>query len=290
MVLKPSIVVPVFNRTDELRRALASLAEQTLSMFECYVIDDASTLDVAAIVKEFDDRFVYVRSEVNLGPSGARLEGFRRLSGSFMVMLDSDNELFPWALERAEHYLQSNPSVSGVSGLYVYPNGLRVRVGQGQRVITPADYARTGSSLFDMVGAVRANVVDEWLQKGSGYFATEFHQWLTYHMAHDHLVVDEPWGKYHEEAKARVSNSGDERIYQDIGLFVEEHRQLFLTDRCRPLDDFLQSHWLSLRRAGRPEGALVEEWMAARGLPRVAAVLRRLGARVPLGLPRPQVL
>jgi glycosyltransferase involved in cell wall biosynthesis len=275
-----SIVMPVHNRTTELRRALRSLARQTLPDFECLVVDDASTVDVAGVVAEFDSRFVYLRSHVNTGPSGARIHGFERMTGDFLFLLDSDNELFPWALERAAWYLRTEPDVAGVSGLYVYPDGLRVRVRDGRAVITPQDYARRGSSLYDMAGAVRREVVAEWLMKGRGYYAMEFHLWLTYHLRHSHLAVDEPWGRYHEGTGPRVSSSNDERRFRDVCLFVEEHRPSMATVACRPLDDFLSQAWVGLRRRRRPEAALLEEWMALRGLSRTDAVVRRAAERL----------
>jgi glycosyltransferase involved in cell wall biosynthesis len=276
MLVKASIVMPVFNRTEELRRALVSLAHQTLSDFECYVVDDASQVDVAAVVREFDSRFQYVRSPHNVGPSAARALGFERASGDFVLMLDSDNEFYPWCLERAAWYLDSCPEISGVSGLYVYPDGLRVRVHGKQRIITPASYALSGSSHHDMVGAVRAEVVTEWLGKRRDYYAAEFHQWLTYHMSHDHLVVDEPWGAYNEGDGPRVSQTRDERNFTDLRLFIEDHRQLLSTSPCHPLDEYLQAQWVTLRRAGRPELELVENWMSLRGLTRGAALRKRL--------------
>jgi glycosyltransferase involved in cell wall biosynthesis len=55
-----SIITPVFNRQDELRRALCSIAGQTLTDFECIVVDDASSMPIKPVVDEFDESFNYV--------------------------------------------------------------------------------------------------------------------------------------------------------------------------------------------------------------------------------------
>ena len=111
-----SVVVPVFNRPSELRRALASVREQTLADLECIVVDDASTDTIRPVVDEFDERFRYVRRESNGGCAAARLDGFRYCRGTYATTLDSDNEMFPWALERAAKLLEQEPSAGVLPG------------------------------------------------------------------------------------------------------------------------------------------------------------------------------
>ena len=61
-----TVVVPVFNRQDKLRRALASLRAQTLVDFECLVVDDCSTVPIEPVVTELSDhRFRYLRNGQN---------------------------------------------------------------------------------------------------------------------------------------------------------------------------------------------------------------------------------
>lgn len=277
---KATVVMPVFNRVSELRRALDSLAAQSMSDFECLVVDDNSTIAIQPVVDAYDSRFVYLKSERNVGPSAARLLGFKRMSGDFMFQLDSDNYVYPWALERALHLLESHPTASGVSGLFVFPEGLRVRVKGGSRLLTPADYAMGQRSPYDMVGAVRREVIDEWLDKSHNYFSAEFHLWFTYHMHRNHLAVDEPWGTYSEGTGPRVTRSSDERKFLDLQQFVDEHRQKYETVACLPLDEYLSDNWVRLRRAGRAESRLVEDWMRVRGVSRRTAVTRRVMGRL----------
>jgi glycosyltransferase involved in cell wall biosynthesis len=48
-----------------LRRALSSIAAQTLADLECSVVDDASPEPIKPVVDEFDERFHYVRRATN---------------------------------------------------------------------------------------------------------------------------------------------------------------------------------------------------------------------------------
>ena len=261
-----TVVTPVYNRADELRRALRSVAAQTLSHFECIVVDDASECSLERVVSDFDERFIYVRNQRNTGPNGARRLAMTRMRGEILIGLDSDDEMYPWALARAWHYLQARPEVDAVCGMYVSPDGLQGRVRGGARVVTPQDYAKGRTMLCDVVGAVRWPVVQEWLQADPGYFTLEFRHWLTVGMRHSQLFVDEPWARVNFDSSSRVSHSTDDRTFRDAKLFVQECRPLFGTTPCEPLDNYLRRAWLSLRIRRRPEAALLKAWMDERGI------------------------
>ena len=104
-----SIIVPVLDRKDALRRALRSVASQTFADFECIVVDDASVQAIRPVVAEFDERFSYLRRETNGGCTAAKFTGLESADGEFALTLDSDNELFPWTLQRATYYFEQYP-------------------------------------------------------------------------------------------------------------------------------------------------------------------------------------
>jgi glycosyltransferase involved in cell wall biosynthesis len=109
---KVSFIIAVYNRDRDLRRALQSVIDQSLTDFECIVIDDASTIDIRRIVESFgDSRLRYLRREQNGGPSAARMDGYRVAQGECVVQLDSDWEFFPWALDRPCYWLDTRKDV-----------------------------------------------------------------------------------------------------------------------------------------------------------------------------------
>jgi glycosyltransferase involved in cell wall biosynthesis len=277
-----TIVTAVYERDGELRRALDSLAGQSLTEFECLVVDDASTMSIAPIVAGYDKRFVYIRSAVNLGCTGVRYLAYERARGDYLAILDSDNELFPWALDRACGWLDARSDIDGVAGLYVVNDEVRMRVTTGGALVTPAQYADRSAPNVDCVGVVRRNVVAEWLAKRRDYYNLDFHLWLTFSLGHAQLFVDEPWGRYHEDAPQRITTSPDVRAYRDCAVFVEEHRHLIGQRPCVPLDEFLQSTWVRLLRARRPaEARLIWDWMRERHVSAWPGVARRLHRRLP---------
>ena len=276
-----TVAVAVYNRPDELRRALRSIVAQTFDDFECIVVDDASTVPVEPVVGEFDERFTYVRNPRNTGPNGARRLAMERMAGDVLIGLDSDDEYFPWALERAQHFLDTTPGVDAVCGMYVFPDGLRGRVCAGTRVITPEEYAAGALTLrCDLAGAFRRSVVKEWLATSPDYFRLEFRHWLALGMLHDQLMVDEPWARVHLDATNRATRSTDERIFADARLFVEECRPWLGTQPCVPLDDYLTATWFSLRVRRRPEADIVRSWIDEREISLRTVPARRVWDRV----------
>ncbi len=276
-----TVAMPVYNRQDVLRRALRSLERQTVEDFICIVVDDASTISIEPVVGEFDSRFRYVRSEPNRGCTGARHVAFEQMEGDLLMTLDSDNEFFPWTLERASAFLSERDDIDGVAGMSLFDNVLRTTVPGGSRLVTPEYYASRDWPAWDCHAMVRRNVVEEWVTKRQDYYNADFHIWFTFHLKHSSLFVDEPWGRYHVDADDRITNSPDPRRFRDFVVFVEEHRPLVGNTPCVPLDRWLGDAWFLLRRNRRTtEAAVIREWMAERDLSTRGIVRGRVQRRL----------
>lgn len=257
---------------------MRSVVAQTVTDFECIVVDDASSQPIASVVHEFDGRFRYVRRDHNGGPTPTRLTGLAQARGDFVMNLDSDNELFPWALDRAFHYFSEHPHADHVAGLMVFPDGLRVRIAGGIKFSGRDEFAAitTRLALGDSVGVVRRCVVDDWLQLPPDYYATELVFSLCMYRSHATLFIDEPWGRYHMDAVDRVTTAADPRRLEDIGRFVRDFRPLIGTTPCGPVDLALADMCMLLLRAGRFRQALpLASWMRERGISLPRALSRK---------------
>ncbi len=101
-----SVIIPVYNCSNTLRRALSSVARQTMSNYEIIVVDDGSTDGSAAVARSFTGIDIKViRHEINRGASVARNSGIRSARGTYIALLDSDDEWFPHKLEKQLHFL-----------------------------------------------------------------------------------------------------------------------------------------------------------------------------------------
>jgi glycosyltransferase involved in cell wall biosynthesis len=121
------VVIPCFNRSDELRRSIASVLAQTDGDFEVVVGDDASTEDLAAVVASFDDpRVRVVRRPVNGGISAGRNVAGAAARGAYLAYLDSDDEWLPQHLATLRGALDAAPAdvVAVTSGFEMrFPSG-----------------------------------------------------------------------------------------------------------------------------------------------------------------------
>lgn len=105
--MKPliSVVIPVFNRTWELERALDSLVLQTYSNFEVLVCDDGSTEDIESIFKRYKSslNIRYYKIKNFGGPARARNVGINNAIGEWIAFLDSDDW---WVSDRFDMLLK----------------------------------------------------------------------------------------------------------------------------------------------------------------------------------------
>lgn len=287
-----SVVIPVFDRDEELRRALRSVLGQTRGDFECIVVDDASTIDIASIVEGFEDpRLRVVRKEQNGGPYAARMSGLETMAGANAIFLDSDEVLYPWALAQAQAYLEKTPTVDIVCAIQVRNEDsvLPVRVRNAPRIVRPEEARRQRPIFADRIAAVRRVVVDHWLSKRRDYFALEAHQYLTAKLRFAQLFLDEPWVIYYVGGGDRVTKSPRMRQrIEDHVRFLEEHQSLIADERPYiQLDMMLKSSYFALVRARRPEASYAREALRTRGISPAAALAeigaKRARAKLPIG-------
>ena len=95
-----SIIIPVYNRPDELEELLECLAKQTFVNFEVIIVEDGSKIRAEEVVTSFlgklDIRYFY---KENGGQGFARNYGFERAKGDYFILLDSDALIEPNYLE-----------------------------------------------------------------------------------------------------------------------------------------------------------------------------------------------
>ncbi|CCH53912.1 glycosyl transferase family 2 [Fibrisoma limi BUZ 3] len=86
-----SIIIPVYNRPDELAELLESLTAQTYTQFEVLVIEDGSTIKADTVAATYQNRLtIRYFFKPNAGQGFARNYGFERARGDYFVIFDSD--------------------------------------------------------------------------------------------------------------------------------------------------------------------------------------------------------
>ena len=102
--MKYSIIIPVYNRPDEVDELLTSLCEQKVKDFEVIVVEDGSQRDCKAVTEKYADRLdVKYFMKPNSGPGQSRNYGAERAQGDYLIILDSDVVLPPGYLEAVDN-------------------------------------------------------------------------------------------------------------------------------------------------------------------------------------------
>ena len=108
--MKYSIIVPVFNRPDEVDELLESLSNQTHKDFEVIIVEDGSVKTCKDVCDKYADILVlYYYAKENSGPGQSRNYGAERANGDYLLILDSDVVLPEGYLQAVEDALRQNP-------------------------------------------------------------------------------------------------------------------------------------------------------------------------------------
>lgn len=142
-----SVVIPVYNRPDELRRALKSVLSQTIQDFEVFVVDDCSEVDLQSVVDSFqDDRLHFHRMEQKGNANVSRNFGILNAKGEFVALLDSDDEWEVTHLERSIEFIENAKADGVYASMYIFDGETKRFVGAKEvaKEQGPANYLMTG--------------------------------------------------------------------------------------------------------------------------------------------------
>lgn len=147
-----SVVLPARNARAVLPRALASLAAQTMTDWECVIVDDGST-DGTADAAGAEPRFRVVRQEAS-GLTAALRLGVSEAKGAFIARLDADDACLPDRLRRQMEELARRPDLAAVGcgvelvsdrgaplGTRVYPAEHAALVASLDALLTPIPHS-----------------------------------------------------------------------------------------------------------------------------------------------------
>lgn len=101
-----SIVIPTFNRPEQLQRALNSILKQSFTDYEVLVINNAET----AVKLSLEDNRIFFYDEVKKGANSARNKGIALSKAEFICFLDDDDEYLPNHLEVLHKLIVENNS------------------------------------------------------------------------------------------------------------------------------------------------------------------------------------
>ena len=109
--MRYSIIVPVYNRPDEVDELLESLTRQKEKDFEVVIVEDGSKIPCQAVCDRYADKLdMHYFAKPNSGPGQSRNYGAERAQGDYLLILDSDVVLPEGYLSAISRELERQPA------------------------------------------------------------------------------------------------------------------------------------------------------------------------------------
>ena len=263
--VKISVIVPVYNSEEYLRRCIDSILKQSYELFELIAVDDGSSDNSWKILENYskqDNRIRIIHQE-NAGPGKARNRGLDAASGEYVVFVDSDdfieNDYFLKLSKKTEDVIfidvnQVDESFELICTEYM----------SDKREISKDEFIRSQMTGKINWGGVRKAVKRELLEKHNirysdhkigeeaifsffiMYYAASFsfiegtvYTYINRKGSQSDFKMDDPWGNVAELLKKQIENIGKYSFYADtLNAF-------FVTAEVVALDRLAQNYCLS---------------------------------------------
>ena len=110
---KLSIIIPVYNCEDYIRRCLDSIINQSYKDFEIILVNDGSIDKSLKIIKEYEKKysFIQVYNQKNSGPAIARNTGLSKAKTDYIMFIDSDDFIDREYINKYMNYANGNYDV-----------------------------------------------------------------------------------------------------------------------------------------------------------------------------------
>jgi len=232
-----SVIVPTYQRTEELERALQSIKNQTFDGFELIVVDDNPEQEyrekveeiVEGLRKEADFPIKLLVNDDKQGVSSARNLGIENTKGEYIAFLDDDDQWKPEKLEKEAEALEENSYDAVYSAIEMYNEGEVKKI-----VRKSGDVGLVEILERDRIGSPsKVTVKKEWLEKVDGFdeeipSGEDWDLWIRLIKEGCNFgYIDEPLVRYQQENDSKssqmdVATEGREKITEKYSDLLEE--------------------------------------------------------------------
>ena len=115
-----TVIIPLYNKEQWVKRALDSVLAQTYENLEILVVNDGSTDGSWEVVAAYSDERIRIIDKQNGGVSSARNLGIEKAKGEYIAFLDADDKWYPKYLEVLADGFEKYPDASILSNRLVY--------------------------------------------------------------------------------------------------------------------------------------------------------------------------
>ena len=226
-----SVVIPTYNRADDVCKAVDSVLAQSHTAIEIIVVDDGSTDNTQSVLSAYGPR-IRVVTQKNSGPAIARNRGISVARGDIIAFLDSDDYWLPTKLARQVELLQNaGPSVVCCicNATVLYRDGTKSSTFQIADIIpecsaglwlNPAEILSSRFVLFNQVAAIRRSVLER-----VGYFDESLRFYEDYELPL-RLSLEGPWAIIRDELVVYHDGSSGSWAQKALQERVRLHQDL----------------------------------------------------------------
>ena len=191
-----SIVIPTYNRSQFLKKAIDSVIAQTFKDFELIIVDDGSTDNTFHLISQYsDNRIRYIKQE-NKGPGAARNRGIKESMHGLIAFLDNDDWWDKEKLDVQFREMQQNPG-------YLISHTQEIWYKNGKLLNQKKKHKKQHGYIFDKclplcavsmsTAIVRKELFDRIGLFDEGMACCEDYDfWLRTSVNHKFLLIDEP--------------------------------------------------------------------------------------------------
>ena len=229
--MKFSVIIPLYNKTPYVRKALETVCAQTYREYEIIVINDGSTDNSAIIAEEYlngvESISYKILSQQNAGVSAARNNGVAASSGDYVAFLDADDWWEPTFLEKMAKLIEDYPDAGLYASNYIYykPGKTHVALNIPTGYINyPKAYYESGAMPVTSITAIMPRAVfDEMGGFALGIkLGEDFLLWAKTAMHYPVAFYEEPLAWYNNDVPATLRATRN--------LHAPEHHMLFRLD------------------------------------------------------------
>ncbi len=228
-----SVIIPTCNRAQSLKKAIQSVCQQSFQSFEIIVVNDASSDNTLAVLKELqqqDARIQVISHAKSVGGSEARNIGIRASCGEWVAFLDDDDCWLPQKLHAQLSMLAYFPNAVACSSGYIihYPLGIK------RHIYTPMHLPLESLLEANTLGGASVCLCKSTVLKQIGGFdaqlrsAQDWDLWIRLRQAGLIISVQKPLVSYQVHFNTRISNDMKAK-YSGARKFYFKHRAIMST-------------------------------------------------------------
>jgi glycosyltransferase involved in cell wall biosynthesis len=241
-----SVLMPAYNVSRYIGKAIDSILEQSFKEFELIIIDDGSTDSTAQVIRSYTDPRIVLIQQPNSGIAGALNIGLKWAKAEYIARFDADDICYPERLGFQFEFMRNNPDCvvlgSGVDYVDAEENFVfsHTPLGYTEEEIKTLDYSNCpfihSSVIFRKAAIIEAGGYNKhahsfedhflWLHiKNRGKFCNLNKSLVKVRLNPESVTIDEKWRvkefikiKYRSLKELKVSKADGDRLFEILRI------------------------------------------------------------------------